>query len=181
MLLGFKKHFYSLLGALIFFSLSSQGAGMYSGTLLTVNGYLYSVTTEDTPGSNSESKITIYDFKLGYLSSGGYYLGLLTTARDQENGTAEDGRSTGGSFGYVGSRGFFVMGHYIFSAEKAGYREGSGWQGDFGYLTTVSQSMVVGVEVAYRSIDYKKNDANPSLTLRKQSEIFPMLTVGVLF
>lgn len=159
----------------------AQARGSSSGVMLTANAFMYNVTTEDTPGSKSESKTSIYDIKLGYLTGTGLYLGGLYTIRNQENGTTEDGKAVGASIGYVGVDGFFIKGHYIVSAERGAYKEGTGIQGDFGYLTNVTGAFLVGVELTYRSIEYKKNDSIPTLEKRKQDELFPMLTVGFVF
>lgn len=152
-----------------------------SGVMATANAFMYNLTVESTPGGKAESKLSIYDIKLGYLNGGGLYLGGLYTMRNQENGSSEDGNALGASIGYVGSAGFFVKGHYILSAERGDFKEGTGVQADFGYLTNVTSSFMVGVELTYRSIDYKKNAGIPGLTSYKQEELFPMLTVGFVF
>jgi len=163
------------------FGTSFAQARSSSGVMVTANAFMYNVTTQDTPGTKVDSKMSIYDFKVGYLTGSGLYLGGLYTMRNQENGTSEDGKALGASLGYVGAEGFFIKGHYILSAEREEYKEGTGVQADFGYLTSVTSTFMVGVELTYRSIEYKKNDGIPSLDSRKQEELFPMLTVGFVF
>ncbi len=164
-----------------FSSLQVQARGSSSGVMLTANAFMYNITAQDTPGSKSESKLSVYDVKLGYLMGNGFYLGGIYSTRNATNNSSEDGKAMGASAGYIGSGGFFLKGHYILSAERGIYKEGSGVQGDFGYLTNVTSSFMVGVELTYRSIDYKKSDNNSSLESHKQEELFPMLTVGFVF
>lgn len=163
------------------FSLQAQARGSSSGVMLTANAFMYNITVQETPGGKAESKLSVYDVKLGYLMGNGFYLGGLYSTRNTTANSSEDGKAMGASAGYIGSGGFFLKGHYILSAERGIYKEGTGVQGDFGYLTNVTSSFMVGVELTYRSIDYKKSDNNSSLESLKQEELFPMLTVGFVF
>lgn len=157
-------------------------AATASGVMVTANAFMYNTTVEVTPGTKSEAKSSIYDIKLGYLSGSGLYLGGIYTVRNSEEGTDNtDGNAMGASIGYVGSSGFYVKGHYLASAELGDNKEGTGIQGDFGYLTNITGALVVGVELTYRSIEYKKNDNVPGMEKLKQDELFPMLTVGFVF
>ncbi|UXR63694.1 hypothetical protein EZJ49_11485 [Bdellovibrio bacteriovorus] len=157
-------------------------AATANGVMLTANAFMYNTTVEVTPGTKSESKVSIYDIKLGYLSGNGLYLGGIYTLRNSEAGnSSSDGNAMGASIGYVGSSGFYVKGHYLVSAELGDNKEGTGIQGDFGYLTNITGALVVGVELTYRSIEYKKNDTAPTMEKLKQDELFPMLTVGFVF
>lgn len=159
----------------------SQAASS-SGVLATANVYMYNNSIEQTPGGESDSKSSVYDIKLGYLNGSGLYLGGLYTIRKTESGSSStDGNALGASIGYVGASGFYVKGHYIASATFGDFKEGTGFQGDLGYLTTVGNSFVVGVELTHRIIDYKKNDSIAGLDSYKMTETFPMLTVGFIF
>lgn len=160
------------------FASFAQARGSSSGVMLTANAYMYNQTTE-AGGTKSESKSSIYDIKLGYLGGGGLYLGGLYTLRNSEAGnTSQDGSAMGASIGYIGASGFFVKGHYILSAKYGdNLKEGTGLQGDFGYITSVSSNVLVGVELTYRSIEYKEDGGAKT----KVDELFPMLTVGFVF
>ncbi|KYG65411.1 hypothetical protein AZI87_12780 [Bdellovibrio bacteriovorus] len=149
-----------------------------SGVLLTANAFMYNSTVEDD-STSSDSKTAIYDIKLGYLQGNGFYLGGIYTKRDQSGSSDADGSAMGASIGYFGASGFFLKGHYLVSAENGNLKEGSGFQGDFGYISEVSSSVIVGVELTYRSIEYKETNGADSKT--KVSELFPMLTVGFVF
>lgn len=157
----------------------AQARGGGSGVMLTANAFMYNATV-DNGTTKTDSKSSIYDLKLGYLSGSGLYLGGIYSLRHSES-PSQDGRALGGSVGYFGASGFFVKGHYIASAEWEDYKEGTGIQADFGYITNVTGSFVVGVELTYREIEYKKNDLIPGFDKLKFSETFPMLTVGFVF
>lgn len=157
--------------------------GGMSGVLLSFNGFLYNQTRDPDPGSSSDDNLYIYDVKLGYLDGNGLYLGGIYTSRNH-NGSAissEDGNALGASIGYVGESGFYIMGHYYLSAKLGDHKDGTGYQGDFGYMTDVSGAFYVGVELTYRNLTYKKNDADPSQNSYSAREIFPMLTAAFIF
>lgn len=165
---------------------TAQARGSGSGVLFTLNAFYYSNKAEVQAGgatASSESKNSIYDVKLGYLGGSGLYLGGIYTSRSSDSGgTATTGTATGASLGYVGSSGFYLMGHYLLSAtEGDNYKEGSGIQADLGYMTAVSGNLIVGVELTYRSITYKKDENNAALTSYKHDEVMPLLTIGYLF
>lgn len=163
------------------FTSLAQARGSASGIMLTGNVFMYN-STDDNGTSKVEAKNSIYDIKLGYLTGSGLYLGAIYTIRNLDNGTtSKDGKQLGGSLGYVASNGFFVQGHYIASAEFGDLKEGSGYQGDVGFITNVTGAFIVGVELTYRSIEYKKDDTNPSAPKYKKDELLPMLTVGFVF
>jgi len=158
----------------------AQARGSSSGVLLTANAFIYN-STDEVNGSKNEAKNSVYDLKLGYLTGSGLYLGGIYSIRNVDNGSSKDGKSLGGSIGYVGASGFFVMGHYIASAEFGDLKEGTGFQGDLGYITNVTGAFIVGVELTYRSIEYKKDETDPSVSKHKKDELMPMLTVGFVF
>ncbi|WP_295905928.1 hypothetical protein [uncultured Bdellovibrio sp.] len=156
---------------------NAEARGSASGVMLTGNAFIYN-STDDNNGTKIESKNSIYDIKLGYLTGSGLYLGGIYTLRNSQTGsTTTDGKALGGSVGYVAANGFFVMGHYIASAELGDLKEGKGMQGDLGYLTNVTGAFVVGVELTYRSIEYKTT----SDTKYKKDELLPLLTLGFVF
>lgn len=159
-----------------------------SGVLFDVNLYYSSskIETKDIGGAASvttDGATAIYDVKLGYLSSSGLYLGGIYTSRSNSvlNQSGTSGSATGGSVGYMGSAGFFIMGHYLVSATDGNYKEGSGVQADFGYKAGISNGWLVGAELSYRSMTYKKNDGNTSLESYKKDEVIPMVSVGYIF
>lgn len=174
------KKILAILGALAIFSALQQaearGAG---GVMLTANAFMYNEKV-DNNGATSEANTSIYDFKLGYLLSSGVYLGGIYALKMTDDGTTKkDGSATGASLGYVGDSGFFIQGHYFLSAKFDKLTEGTGYQGDLGYVTSVSSAILLGVELSYRNIEYKKNnDVDASV---KVTELLPKLTLGFAF
>lgn len=164
---------------LLIASLETQAAGG-SGALVSFNGFLYN-QTRDTASSSSDDNTYIYDFKFGAVLTNKIYIGGLYTTRNHNGSTvsSEAGSATGASIGYMGDEGYFLMGHYIFSAKMGDYSEGSGLQADFGYLASLGSSFGAGVELTYRNIEYKKN-AGSSTTYRVK-EMFPMLSLAFQF
>ncbi|RYZ76473.1 MAG: hypothetical protein EOP06_31280, partial [Proteobacteria bacterium] len=137
-------------------SLTAEARGGGSGVLFDVNLYYGSTKTDmkqTTPAeTKTESTTALYDIKLGYLAGTGIYLGGIYTSRSNSvlNASGESGTAYGGSLGYFGSSGFFVMGHYIASATLGHYTEGKGMQVDFGYKAGVGGDWLVGGEITYR-------------------------------
>lgn len=176
-----------VLVSLMTLAATAQARGGGSGILFTLNAFYNTDKTEsqDIGGTatTAESKAAIYDVKLGYLGSSGFYWGGLYTSRSSDvGGSSTSGSATGASVGYVGSMGFYVMGHYILSATQGtNYKEGSGMQADLGYMTAINGSFIVGVELTYRSISYKKDETNTNLDHYKHDEVMPLLTLGYLF
>lgn len=163
------------------FSLQSLAANS-NGVLVSANIFMYNNQVEQSPGGESKSNTSIYDIKAGYLSGNGLYLGGIYTLRSAEtNSGSVDGNALGASIGYVGASGFYLKGHYLLSAEYDNLKEGTGFQADFGYLTNITSSFFVGVELTYRSIDYKKVESSPGTDSLKITETFPMLTIGFIF
>lgn len=164
-------------------SLSAEAArSSSSGIIVTANAYMYNTTTEVTPGSRTESTSSIYDFKLGYLSGSGIYLGGIYTLRRSEiSNVVTDGNATGGSLGYVASSGIFLKGHYLASAEHGSYKEGTGYQVDLGYLSNVTGPLLIGVELTYRSLSYKKDTDSAGIDKVVKTELMPLLSLGFVF
>lgn len=165
---------------------TAQARGGGSGVLLTLNAFYKTDKAELKAGgatATSESKSSVYDVKLGYLGGSGLYLGGLYTSRSYDaGGSPTAGSATGASVGYVGSAGFYVMGHYLLSATYGdNLKEGSGLQADFGYMTAVNGGLLVGVELTYRSVTYKKDETNAAMEHYKHDEVMPMLTIGYMF
>lgn len=161
----------------------AQARSSGNGVLLAFNAFIYQTTTTSNPGTSNDDNISIIDIKLGRLSDSGLYLGGIYSTRSHSgtNLTSDNGTALGASVGYMGDSGFYLMGHYYLSAEVAKYKNGSGYQTDFGYLAAVSGAFQVGVELTYRNIEYKKNDDFPGLNSMAVKELMPMLTAAFTF
>lgn len=172
--------------SVVFLLVTVPAAGATSGVLFSLNAFYTTDKVEVESGgvtSTVDAKDSAYDVKLGYLSNSGLYWGGLYTSRSSDiGGSTSAGTATGASLGYVGSRGFYVMGHYLLSATAGdNYKEGSGMQVDLGYMSAVSGGLILGVELTYRSVTYKKDETNAALDHYKHDEVMPMLTLGYLF
>lgn len=167
---------------------TAEARGGGSGVLFDVNLYYASnkVQSKDTGSAaqtTTDGSAAIYDVKLGYLSGSGLYFGGLYTSRSNSvlNQSGTSGSATGGSIGYVGASGFFVMAHYLMGASNGDYNEGTGQQADLGYKAGVGGGWLVGAEFSYRNITYKKNDSNVNLESYTTTEVIPMISLGYIF
>lgn len=178
----FKRMSFLLAVAMMATSFNQAVAATANGVLVSANAFMYNSTTDTTPGTQSKSNNSIYDLKLGYLTGSGLYMGGLYSLRKVETDSdTQEGSGLGASVGYIGASGFFIKGHYLLSATNGDLEEGTGVQADVGYIATVGGPFIVGVELTYRSIEYKKHKTVPTLEKLKNDELFPMLTVGFLF
>jgi hypothetical protein len=159
-----------------------------SGILFDVNLYYSSSksTTKTTAGVETigtDGSTAIYDIKLGYFGNSGLYFGGIYTSRSESvlNASGTSGSAMGGSIGYFASSGIFLMAHYIASASYGFYKEGTGVQADLGYKAGVGSGWLLGGEISYRSIGYKKNENIANLDTYTVAEVVPMISIGYLF
>lgn len=166
---------------------TAQARGGGSGVLFDVNLYYTSTKVEDKNNGNtnqiSDGTTSIYDIKLGYLGGDGWYFGGIYNSRSDSalNASGTAGSAMGASLGYFGSAGFFFMGHYMMNGTRGTYKEGSGIQVDLGYKAGVSGNWLVGGELSYRSMTFKKNETITGFESRTITEIIPMVSIGYLF
>jgi hypothetical protein len=171
----------------VLLGLSAEARGG-SGILFDLNLFYNSSKAELTQSGGaadvkSDSTTAIYDIKLGYLADSGLYLGGIYTSRSNSllNQSGTNGSATGASVGYMGAAGIFLQGHYLTSATYGTYSDGSGIQADFGYKGGMGSGWLLGAELSYRSITYKKDSANSGLESYKLNEVIPMISIGYLF
>lgn len=180
------KRSWVVMGCLLLSAVAEARGG--SGILFDVNAYYSSSKSEgkQTGGTNdvkSDSSVAIYDLKLGYLTESGLYVGGLYTSRSNnvldQSGT--NGSATGVSLGYMGAAGIFLQGHYLTNASYGTLSEGTGLQADVGYKAGMGSGWLLGGELSYRSISYKKQSDNAGLDTYKITEVIPMISIGYLF
>ncbi len=164
------------------------GGGGGSGVLLDLNLNYGSSKTDDINSGvtthQTDTTSAIYDVKLGYLSGSGLYLGGIYTSRSDSvlNAAGTSASAMGASVGYMGSAGFFITGHYLLSATNGEYKEGTGMQADLGYKAGLGNGWMLGAELTYRSITYKKNSTlAATFESRQTTEVMPMVSVGYMF
>lgn len=175
-----RKEFWSVLITAMMLSGTAFARGAVSGWMFTANAFMENVTAE-TSGVSSDVKRLHYDLKLGNVSGGGLYLGAIYYSESEASGgVTSDGSGYGPSIGYMGSSGFFIQGHYLLGAKFGQYSEGKGIQADLGYLTDISPAVVVGVELRYRSVEYKEL-GGVKIDGDKVTRLIPMFTLGFLF
>jgi hypothetical protein len=169
-------------------SAEARGGGGGSGVLFDVNLYYtsYKTETKDTGGTASVTNNdtnAIYDIKLGMLTGTGLYFGGIYTSRSNSvlNQAGTAGSATGGSVGYFGASGMFIMGHYLVGATDGVYSEGTGIQADVGYKASMGDGWMLGAELTYRTITYKKSTSNAGLDTYKKDEVLPMISIGYIF
>jgi hypothetical protein len=109
---------------------------------------------------------------------GGLYTSRSNNVLDQ-SGT--NGSATGVSLGYMGAAGIFLQGHYLTNASYGTFSEGTGVQADVGYKAGMGSGWLLGGELSYRSISYKKQSDNAGLDTYKITEVIPMISIGYLF
>jgi hypothetical protein len=172
-----------ILVVIITLAMSSLAQAGSAGNVFSFNAFIFQNGVESSPGGSSDSSINIYDLKFGNISASGLYLGAIYSMYNHEatGSTAEDGKSLGASIGYVGNGGGFIMAHYYLTSEHAKYKKGSGYQLDFGYLTSVSGAFQVGVELVYRNLTYKENEDIPGLESCTIKMLTPMLSLAYSF
>lgn len=177
----------ALLGVFLGSTAMARGGG--SGILFDANLFYTSTKAETTnQGStnatvNADSTNAIYDIKLGYLSDSGLYFGGIYTSRSDSllNQSGSSGSATGASLGYMADSGLFVHAHYLVSAKMGVYSEGTGYQADFGYKASMGSGWLLGAELTYRSMSYKKSTSNSNLETYKLTEVLPMISIGFIF
>jgi hypothetical protein len=159
-----------------------------SGVLFDLNLYYGTSKVDDVNSGvtthQSDGKSAIYDVKLGYLTGSGLYFGGIYTSRSDSalDASGTSGSAMGGSVGYMGSGGFFIMGHVLTGATSGEYKEGTGMQVDLGYKAGVGNGWLLGAELTYRDITYKKN-ASLAATFESHqvTEVMPMISIGYMF
>lgn len=164
-----------------FIVLPTYGASGFKGGVGLIH---YSRDTDGNTLTKSESSVSEYNVKLGYLNSDIYYAVLLDSWSNS-SATADASRSsTGLVIGYHGKAWYFD-GTYFFSSDykpNAGttLKEGSGLGFDIGYnFLKDSTKYFVCFQMSYKSFEYKK--ANTAIEKNSLTEMMPMLVLGSTF
>lgn len=145
---------------------SAFARGGAGGVYLGLNlGLSDDTTTITNSGVDTESKNpdTRYDLNLGYLWAGGLYVGAAMDTLAYGDTLKTSQSAMGVSVGYMAANGFRIIGHYYLSGSTSNvsadgdkFAETTGLGVDIGYLNMLSSSFGLGVELAYRSMSYKK-------------------------
>lgn len=157
-----------------------------TGTLFDVGIYYGQSEATANPVSNNEFKsiISIYDIKLGYVFSEGYFLGAGYSARNESSSTTSSATTTGGAgmvgLGYFSSNGFNLRSYYHFNESFGDYKVGSGFQADLEYKVNMSSNFYMGIAFSHRQITYTQNNLITGFTSWIRKESYPFVTFGFI-
>jgi hypothetical protein len=170
----------------------AYGVSIENGVLVGLST-TFSSTADDGPNiGTGETSLSYYDGKIGYLSEGWYFGGIVTSATNKPSSTSENKRSGyGATIGYHSS-GFFLDTSYILSATydvtasgvNVTFEKGTGLIFDLGYNSMINESFFGGVQLTYRSFAYtefKSLGASTTVDNKQKSEMYPMLNLGFVF
>jgi hypothetical protein len=111
--------------------------------------------------STSEAKLTVIDFRLGYVTDFGLYIGGLYSIHDQQIFAKASDSYFGPSLGYYNS-GFFVSGTYYIYGERdltAGgikYSKVQGFQVDLSYGVPLAEGVLIGPQLTYHNVHFRE-------------------------
>jgi len=154
-----------------------------TGTLFDVGIYYGQSESDAEPAAANEWRNTtsIYDVKLGYITSDGFYFGLLYSTRsDNQLGNSASGNSLGAGLGLKLGRGFLLRAFYKFGETYADYSDGSGYQADLSYMVNLTSRFYLGMGFSARETRFKKNDTIVNFANWSRKETYPVLSLGFL-
>lgn len=111
--------------------------------------------------ARSDSKLTLVDVRLGYLSDFGLYIGGLYSLQDHQILSNSADSYLGPSVGYYKS-GFFLVGTYYLYGEKdltngsGKYAGASGYQLDLSYTVPITPTIRIGPQLTYHYYKYSE-------------------------
>lgn len=116
---------------------------------------------DENQGVTSETEISSYDLKLGYVGASGLYLGGMYQM-SKLNDT--DAMAVGPTLGFSHYSGFYALFTYFLMAEQevdatTELTDGMGPQVDIGWVFPVTRMFMIGPQISYRSISYDKLDS----------------------
>lgn len=139
----------------------------------------------ESSGVTSETEMSTYDFKLGYLGGSGLFLGGMYQMRSSGD---LDGSAAGPTLGFSHYSGFYALFTYFVMATQdldatTELTDGMGPQIDVGWVFPITRVFMLGPQITYRSIGYDKVEsggisADADVT---QSTILPYITLWFRF
>ncbi|QDK43944.1 hypothetical protein DOM22_01575 [Bdellovibrio sp. ZAP7] len=121
-------------------------------------GLLYMSSSSEDSGAESKSTRTLYDVALYYKFQGSPWVlgGLYQNDAQASDSTTVNRTSYGVSGGYMTRKesGGYLLATYFVSSTYGDYKEGSGFQIDFGYK--VPTKIPLAFQLSYKSYDYSK-------------------------
>lgn len=167
---------------MVFVSRPSHAAGTGAGIIF--NPSLFYFVDKEEHGTTTESTYQIINFKLGYLTTDGLYLGFNYDMDDRDmNSTSYHRKSYGATVGYISTSGWQILGTYFlkskYDAGGTNY-DGKGFSVDLGYVFNVG-SFGLGPLLSYRSWTYDKQNGIAATPELKQSNIVPSIQLFFSF
>jgi hypothetical protein len=159
-----------------------------NGVLVGLGLLKFDQETEGPQIGDNKTSNTYYDLKIGYLVGDGLYLGGIYSVHNEDSGGAEWKRSLYGvTVGYHNS-GWYLDGSYFIDGQLDGgaieFKKASGIGVDSGYRSLVSSNFFLGVQGSYKNFTFKEYTASGTTVVvdnKVKSELYPMLTLGVIF
>jgi hypothetical protein len=141
---------------------------------------------ENAGVTTSEYTKSFYDFRLGYLSASGLYLGGIYSMSSYDQGYNQKGFAVGPTVGYKHYAGFFALFSYYLMAElkvdaTSTLTDGMGPQVDIGWAFPLTSSFHIGPQITYRSITFDKIDPGAVAVEITQTDLVPAINLWFNF
>ena len=138
-------------------------------------------TTNPAVGNEWKNLTSVYDIKLGYISSSGiFWGGEYSTRNDSGLTTSSNGGTGAAGLGYFWGSGFHARTYYRINESWGDYTNGSGFQADVGYMVNMTSNFYLGLLVSHRQVTFTSNDTITAFSSFVKKDTQPMLTFGFL-
>lgn len=145
-------------------------------------------TQNDQNALESKAKLTVLDFRLGYVLESGIYLGGLYSIHDQQLFQGGSDSYMGPSLGYYNS-GFLIAGTYYLYGERdltsgsGKFAKVNGYQMDLSYSIPVTDTFLLGPQLTYQDVSFDEFQVNGvgQVVSFKRSGISPLFNMTFLF
>ena len=149
---------------------------------LGLSGLKYDTKVSGDTWNGKEERLHT-DIKLGYVSDSGIYFGAVQSNYSESNSTSSPNRSSMGvTLGYRNDGWLFDATYFLSSTYTNGsvkFEDGSGYGIEFGYNFQMSSSFYLGLELATKSLSYKK--VNSVAANNTFTELMPLFNLGFYF
>tara|TARA_B110001454_G_scaffold219203_1_gene252149 strand:+ start:68741 stop:69271 length:531 start_codon:yes stop_codon:yes gene_type:complete len=159
--------------------------------LTSVNYFQYSKDEKINVGTNTETRITSYDFSLQFIMGSSFLVGATQMTQTSSSGDVRGHReSFAPNIGFLLGPFLLEGGPISKSTEKADLNEAKEWREGKGYyasiclLDRVSSWLLIGFQFTFIDIEYKKyfDGINESADQKKNvSVLSPSIRLSVLF
>lgn len=154
------------------------------GTVIDFSAFYSLNETSSKPAdpSDSSSKASSLDIKLGYINQAAFYWGVGYTFKTDELQAAQTtGRGSGFGFGYYWSNGFDLKTFYRFQESYGNFSKGDGYQVNLSYSSKISSMLNIGFNLDYREIKYLDFLDTPEFDARLMKTVQPSVALSIYF